>query len=162
MIALVPCLLSGVKIFALPELQNLDSSPNGRGTDLDELSNLFSIAASRNRDLVDVTTFGRKGWEYKDEGSVWHADEIQWRVDHMKGFLKGILLGGGMKRVEVAVVSHGSFLRKLVKEGELSFNPMLSSSANVRYLEQSLLKMWHSLPASLMSKVGLERLARRS
>ncbi|KAL2071119.1 hypothetical protein VTL71DRAFT_12354 [Oculimacula yallundae] len=104
-----------ITVTALPELQNLDSGPNGQGLDLEELVEQYGPYEDgfMVEGDIDVSTFGREGWNEKKEG-IWSSKEVQWRVDHVKGFLKGMWAASDDKRMEVVVVSHGSFLKKLV------------------------------------------------
>lgn len=116
-IALSSCLdpPHNIPIICLPEIQNLDSGVNGQGMDFEDLKIAYSVGP------VDITSFGREGWNEKSLGSGWDSQEMPWRVDYMRGFLRGLWAGSGMKRtVEVVVVSHGSFLRGFVKDGELA------------------------------------------
>jgi len=112
-----------IPVIAMPQLQNLDSGPNGSGLDRDELVNRYN-----GKDL-DKGKFGLpqgwvdtclipKDWNLKETGQ-WSADEVQGRLDHMRGFLQAIWLAHsfGKHRVEVVIVTHGSFLQKLVKDG---------------------------------------------
>jgi hypothetical protein len=50
----------------------------------------------------------------------------------MKGFLQGLWVGAGAgtKKVEIAVVSHSSFFRELLTEGEIYLEPI---SVKLRY-----------------------------
>ncbi|KUJ17959.1 uncharacterized protein LY89DRAFT_732662 [Mollisia scopiformis] len=117
-IALWPLLRKGLTVHALPELQNLDMGPSGTGmnvSDLDkEFTGNFGLLGGKDRkSVVDVKTFMAKDWNSKETGS-WSTPEVEWRVDYMRGFLKGLL--AGRERVEVVIVSHGSFLRKLVND----------------------------------------------
>jgi len=114
------CLLANNEIIALPELQNMDTGPNGTGSSVERLQTQwkegYSVGSRGTVNVnVDVWTFMCKDWNVKGSGK-WSPDEVNWRVNFFKGFLKGIWLGGGRKKVEIAVVTHGSFLEKLKGE----------------------------------------------
>jgi hypothetical protein len=84
-----------VKIYAMPELQNFDSGPNGQRQSLRELTRRY-----RGRNLViDVAAHGKTGWDRKKDGE-WSSGKSQWRVDHIMEFLHGL-------RIE----SKGNFLK---------------------------------------------------
>ena len=89
-----------MKVYALPELQNTDKGPSGRGMDLEELGRNYAAEGK-----MDVRGYMCDGWNKKDEGR-WSPEEVKWRCDHLKRFLKGLWVG--KKRVEVVVVTHGS------------------------------------------------------
>lgn len=111
----------GGTIIALPELQNMDKKPNGTGTETVTLQGKwkdgFHIDSSEaDIDVdVDVWTFMCNDWIFKESGR-WSPEEVKWRIGFLKGFLKGIYLGGGRKKVEVAMVTHGSFIREMNRE----------------------------------------------
>lgn len=102
-----------VKVYALPELQNMDKGPSGNGMDLEELENFYAA-----NEKLNVWDYMVEGWNKKNAGR-WSPEEVKWRCDHLKGFLKGLSVGKGLVEV-VVVVTHGSHLKKLVENGMLS------------------------------------------
>jgi broad specificity phosphatase PhoE len=126
-IAFRPIIESGLTVIALPQLQSLDKGLNGIGLDYDQLNKRYDgthwdqLMMGKPDGWVDVTSFVPVGWNVKEKGK-WSNEEFKWRMEDFKGFLKGIWVGAGAgrKRVEVAVVTHGSFLRQLVNDGEFS------------------------------------------
>jgi len=103
---------SGFSIIAVPELQNFDKGANGTGmnaTTLAKMSNFYSRFPPYFR--VDVSLVP-SDWNLKQSGK-WSKQ--QWRIDHIKGHLQGLWVGAGAgtKHIEVVVVSHSSFFRKL-------------------------------------------------
>jgi broad specificity phosphatase PhoE len=108
-------LLRGNDIIALPELQNIDIGPNGTGHNTDALQSQLSGMYSESSTKPDVWTFMCDDWN-KKLGSRWGPEEVNWRIGIIKGLLKGMWLGGGKKKVEVAMVTHSSFLRQLRRE----------------------------------------------
>jgi bisphosphoglycerate-dependent phosphoglycerate mutase len=120
---------SALTVIALPELQSLGADINGTGLDPDVLANRYN-GVDYERDgtgqpagRMDVTTYVVEGWNSKDTGK-WSAEEaaVAWRVGYMKEFLRKNCgtSSRGSKQVEIAVVTHGSFLRKLVRDGKSS------------------------------------------
>jgi len=120
----------GIPVIAMSHLQNLDSGPNGSGLDRNELANRY------NGNNLDKGKFGLlpdwvktnlvpEGWNLKETGK-WSADEVQWRLDFVWGFLQAIWVDTnfGEHKVEIVIVTHGSLLRKLVKDGS-TFLPMI-------------------------------------
>jgi hypothetical protein len=114
---------SGLSIIAAPELQNFDRGPNGTGQDVWDLAQRFSWLR------VNVKSLVPRDWNLKTEGR-W--SEKEWRLHHMKGFLQGLWVGAGAgtKKVENVVVSHSSFFRELLTEGEIYLEPI---SVKLRY-----------------------------
>jgi broad specificity phosphatase PhoE len=105
-------------VYAMPELQSLDRGPGGVGAGFSKLSKKYR-AKEGEVPRVDVTTFGRKGWNDKD--GVWSPSEANWRVDFVKGFLRGLLAATTNKIIEVVIISHRSFLNKLLKHAKTGF-----------------------------------------
>jgi hypothetical protein len=124
-------LFRGNDIIALPELQNMDPGPNGTGTDIEALQGQWPAAGTPCNSKTDFWTFMTKGWNWKRNGK-WSPNQVQWRMDFLKGFLKGIWLGGGKKRVEIAVVTHGSILREL--GGKSSLSPVTYTRTDYNFL----------------------------
>ena len=73
----------------MPELQNLNSDVNGKSLDLADLEKIWKSEGEIK--VVDVSSFGRGDWNGKGVGSGWHASEVEWRLNYIKGFLTGIL-----------------------------------------------------------------------
>jgi len=119
LLALSSVISRGVPVLALPELQNLDPGPAGRGKDPAELEQIYCANGGKEdsefRGKINLT-FMTSGWNGKDEGK-WQNEVVQWRVDYIKGFLRGLGAGSPDIRVEVMVISHGSFLKKLIEDG---------------------------------------------
>jgi hypothetical protein len=100
--------------------------PSGVGLDADELAKQWDgndwmkEDERRPEGWVDATSFVSESWNIKDTGK-WSVEEVKWRLDYLKGFLRGIWVGAGAgsEKVEVVVVTHSSLLRKLVKNGKL-------------------------------------------
>ncbi|KAE9375235.1 hypothetical protein N431DRAFT_334387, partial [Stipitochalara longipes BDJ] len=63
------------------------------------------------------TSFVPKGWNMKETGR-WSASEVHWRLDFIRTRLREIWVvnGAGRRKIEVVIVTHGSFLRKLVND----------------------------------------------
>jgi len=110
-LAFAPVLARGCKVIALPELQNLDKGPSGRGLDPAKL-----VASPEFKDKVRLE-YVSDDWDLKEQGR-WSPDNLEWRIDHMRGFLRGLGAHTWNMRAEVVVVSHGSFLREFVKDGK--------------------------------------------
>jgi hypothetical protein len=98
-------------IIALPELQNWDKGPNGTGKDLPKLQKCWEDSYQRGQICIDMWTFMCYDWNRKAYGR-WSATELKERIGFLKGFLKGVWLGGERKSVEIAVVTHILFLPK--------------------------------------------------
>ncbi|KAF8855115.1 hypothetical protein BDZ45DRAFT_793910 [Acephala macrosclerotiorum] len=118
-LALWPLLERGLTVHALPELQNLDIGPSGIGMALSELhqeytGNFGLLGGKERKSVVDIKTFMAEDWNFKESGR-WSTDEKEWRVNYMRGFFKALIMG--KEKVEVIVVTHGSFLRVLVDDG---------------------------------------------
>ncbi|KAI0999614.1 hypothetical protein K3495_g8583 [Podosphaera aphanis] len=111
-----PALVSNV--VALPHLQTVGAGPNNTGSSVKdmEIYEKLRFTKSKNSIPMDVATFCDQSWIEKDSGR-WSSKSIPWRVDFMRGLLSGIWIGCGMKRAEVLVVTHGSFLRSLLNDG---------------------------------------------
>ncbi|KAF8855114.1 hypothetical protein BDZ45DRAFT_728309 [Acephala macrosclerotiorum] len=105
-------------VYAMPELQSLDRGPGGVGAGFSKLSKKYR-AKEGEVPKVDVTTFGRKGWNDKD--GVWSPSEAHWRVDFVKGFLRGLLAATTNKTIEVVIISHRSFVNKMLKHAKTGF-----------------------------------------
>lgn len=93
--------------------------PSGTGMGLSELEEEYTgnfglLGGKERKTVVDVKTFMAGDWNFKESGR-WSTPERTWRVDYMRGFLKGLVTG--KEKIEVVVVSHGSFLRELVADG---------------------------------------------
>jgi broad specificity phosphatase PhoE len=132
----------GVKVLAIPELQSLSDGPNGLGMNIEELEKKYGAAEGiepsddthePNEALAETTHTndalkGRVSFEYmcKDwnwegikKGGRFSRDYCAWRVDHMKGFLRALAAGRG--HTEIVVVSHSSFLEKVLNGKHFSF-----------------------------------------
>lgn len=100
----------GVKVQAMDVLQNWDSSPNGTGMDKSYLHDHFS-------EQVDFAKV-EDGWNVKPSGK-WAYANHHWRFSTLKQALKD--LRSSTNLVEVAIVTHGSFLNTFTsKDGRLS------------------------------------------
>lgn len=77
-----------LKITSLSELQNLDEGVNGKGLNMKDFRVVYESSELKQAQpgWIDVTTFGREGWNEKETG-IWNVDEVKWRTDHVKGFL---------------------------------------------------------------------------
>ncbi|KAE8449823.1 hypothetical protein EG329_007300 [Mollisiaceae sp. DMI_Dod_QoI] len=106
-------------VVAMPELQSLDKGPGGVGAGFTKLSKKYRVKEGEVA-KVDVTTFGRSGWNDKDHGA-WSPSGAHWRVDFIKGFLRGLLAAATDKIIEVVIISHRSFLKQLCKNAKTGF-----------------------------------------
>ncbi|KAI1000037.1 hypothetical protein K3495_g8163 [Podosphaera aphanis] len=102
-------------IIALPHLQSIGSESNNTGTSVEDTEkyekNRLRIAEAGSKKPIpmDVSTFCDQNWTDRDNG-MWSSKGIDWRVDFMRGLLSEIWIGCGMKRAEVVVVTHRSFM----------------------------------------------------
>jgi hypothetical protein len=96
---------------------DIDSSRKG---DIDS-SRKGDIDSSRKGDIknqlkgnVDFN-YMSSDWNVKSENDGgWRRQNCDWRVSYMKGFPRALGAGTHGTRAEVAVVSHSSFLEKLI------------------------------------------------
>lgn len=111
---------------AYPYLQNLDLGPNGTGLEYEDWCAMFGgNGCSEFAGTIDEKYMDKeRGWtEKEDENSKWNPEECVWRVEVIKEELKEIMKEkreGREKGKEVVMVTHGSFLRKIVGSGEFS------------------------------------------
>ncbi|KUJ17958.1 uncharacterized protein LY89DRAFT_717602 [Mollisia scopiformis] len=106
-------------VYAMPELQSLDRGPGGIGASFSRLSKKYRVKEGE-MPKVDVTTFGRKGWNDKEYGA-WSPSEAHRRVDFIKGFLRGLLAAATSKIIEVVIITHRSFLKQLCRSAKTGF-----------------------------------------
>ena len=126
-LALSNVIKRGVKVWAVPHIQNFDSGPNGTGKDLIEMRNFYGVSDGEKTvegtgefaGMVDVTTFMTEDWNKKEDGR-WSPPEIGWRIQFVRDLLKKILDEANGKHIEVFIVGHGSTLENLVGDRELS------------------------------------------
>ncbi|KAE9375234.1 hypothetical protein N431DRAFT_453897 [Stipitochalara longipes BDJ] len=120
---------SDLSIIAVPELQNFDKGPNGRGQSARKLAKKYCRWFKRkNKDTppehlrIDAKSLVPRGWNSKESGK-WSTGK--WRLYHVKGHLQGLWVGAGAgtRKVEVVVVSHSSFFRRLLEDGEFYPEP---------------------------------------
>lgn len=104
--------MNGRDIIALPELQNVDRMPNGTGKDLSKLQKWWEERYQRGQTRIDVWTFMINDWNKKAPGEA-GAKDFKERIGFLKGFLKGLWLGGQRRSIEAAVVTHSSFVYQL-------------------------------------------------
>lgn len=109
-----------VQIIAYPYLQNLDQGLNGTGQEYEDWCAIFGEnGRTEYAGKIDGVFMNKeKDWTVKEEGR-WHPDCWKWRVRVIKQEFKKIAEEQG-KVKEVVVVTHGSFLRKIIRSGEFS------------------------------------------
>ncbi|XMA07871.1 hypothetical protein WAI453_000662 [Rhynchosporium graminicola] len=104
---------NAITVISMQELQSLDCGLNGKGVDFAGLVGDYEgggigAGCGGREGWNDVSTYGRVGWNEKVT-DIWSTEEVQWRCDYIRGFLKGMWASSGRKGVEVVVVTHGSF-----------------------------------------------------
>jgi len=100
---------SSSRIWALAELRSYSRGPNGTGLPLEELevqySSPFAVTSSVHLDYVE------ENWE-----KAFWAMQGRQRIVYFKDFLTELAKECPKRRLEVAVVSHSSFLRELLSD----------------------------------------------
>jgi hypothetical protein len=119
----------GIRVIALPELQNWDQGPNGTGSDLQTLKRVFGDT-DRTGYGWELEPLGGRGRIYRGFVDFAHVKE-GWNVPADKkvdrvaireqmNFIGSFLEGLNRKHIqeygrpaEITIISHGSLLRQL-------------------------------------------------
>jgi broad specificity phosphatase PhoE len=119
--ALRDVLERGIMVVPMAEIQTLGWGPNATGP---ELHHMFF--AYDNKAILKPTGLeGKVDWRFMrtdwNEGKgpeeidgIWDASMVDWRKNYVMGFLRGIIMAKQEEKVEILVVGHSSFFKKLL------------------------------------------------
>jgi broad specificity phosphatase PhoE len=121
-LALQDVLKKGVIVVPMAELQTLGGGNNATGLSVLDLRNKYESNTNTLQHNIDWR-FLREDWnEGKDVAGnkgKWGGEEVEWRKNYVKGFLRGIVMTKKPgERMEILVVGHGSIFRALLGVGD--------------------------------------------